>query len=332
MPPPASLRGYAFVELAVEPASAADTQRTLHAMGFAQAAHHRTKPVSLWQQQAARVLLNAGAPAGPGIAAIALESADPGRSARRAEALLAPVLARQRGPDEADLSAVAAPDGTSVFFCRSDQRPDAAGWLQDFDALVATGQPASTGLDRIDHVALTQPFDYFDEAALFYRSLLGLEPHESLELAAPDGLVRSRAVTTGDGRVRLALNVPVLAPHTAQPAGLQHVAFACDDIFTAARRMRERGVAPLPIPDNYYDDLAARLDLDPSLIETMHGLGVLYDRAAGGEFLHFYTPTIGGRLFFEVVERRGAYDGYGAVNAPIRMTAQRTVATVADTP
>ena len=35
----------------------------------------------------------------------------------------------------------------------------------------------------------------FDEAVLFYRSLLGLAPHESLELAAPQGLVRSRAMT-----------------------------------------------------------------------------------------------------------------------------------------
>jgi 4-hydroxyphenylpyruvate dioxygenase-like putative hemolysin len=32
------------------------------------------------------------------------------------------------------------------------------------------------------------------------------------------------------------------------------------------------------------------------------------------------------RVFFEVVERRG-YDGYGAVNAPIRLNAQANTAT-----
>lgn len=63
----------------------------------------------------------------------------------------------------------------------------------------------------------------------------------------------------------------------------------------------------------------------------MQELDVLYDHAPGGEFLHFYTPTIGDRLFFEVVERRGSYDGYGAANAPVRMTAQRAAATAADT-
>lgn len=327
LPPPASLSGYAFVEIAVEPASVGETQRLLHGMGFVQAAQHRTKPVALWQQLDVRVLLNAGAPTAPGISAVAVESADPGASAQRAEGLLAPILSRRRAPDEADLSSIAAPDGTSVFFCRSDERPDARGWLQDFDELEPTGSAAPTGLVRIDHVALAQPFDYFDEAALFYRSVLGLEPLESLELAAPNGLVRSRAVTNTDGSVRLVLNVPLLAHDSEHPAGLQHVAFACGDIFAAGRRMRDTGFGPLSIPDNYYDDLGARSDLDPTLITAMQELGVLYDRAPSGEFLHFYTPTIGGRLFFEVVERRGSYVGYGASNAPARMAAQRAAVT-----
>ena len=60
----------------------------------------------------------------------------------------------------------------------------------------------------------------------------------------------------------------------------------------------------------------------------MRELGVLYDGGAGGELLHFYTPVVGGRLFFEVVERRGGYAGYGAANSPVRMAAQRSPATV----
>ena len=31
-------------------------------------------------------------------------------------------------------------------------------------------------------------------------------------------------------------------------------------------------------------------------------------------------------MFFEVVERRGGYDGYGAADAPVRMAAQRQAA------
>jgi 4-hydroxyphenylpyruvate dioxygenase len=85
--------------------------------------------------------------------------------------------------------------------------------------------------------------------------------------------------------------------------------------------MRERGAPILPIPDNYYDDLAARYEL--GFLDELRELDVLYDRGEDGELLHFYS-ALEGRVFFEVLERRGGYDGYGAANSPVRMAAQRT--------
>ena len=146
--------------------------------------------------------------------------------------------------------------------------------------------------------------------------MLDLQPSEAAELAAPDGLVRSRAYTSGD--VRVVLNVPALAS-TRDRTELQHVAFSCADAVATARAMRERGVPLLAVPENYYDDLEARLEIDTA---PLRELGVLYDRTPEGELLHFYTAPIGGRVFFEVLERRGGYQGYGAVNSPVRMAAQ----------
>ena len=49
---------------------------------------------------------------------------------------------------------------------------------------------------------------------------------------------------------------------------------------------------------------------------------MLYDRDdTGGEFRHFYTRTVGA-VFFELVQRDGGYDGYGAAGAPVRLAAQ----------
>jgi 3-dehydroshikimate dehydratase len=327
LPEAAALRGYAFAELAVAPEASAGVERLLVAMGFRHAGQHRTKAVQLWRHGDVRVLVNhepgAGAAAeppavaaDPRLTAIAVESADPVRSAERAERLLAPPLPRDRGPGEADLTAVAAPDGTSVFFCRTDA-PD--GWVSDF---LTAGEPgAGSELTGIDHIALSQPFDYFDEAALFYRSVLGLELEDGAELVAPDGLVRSRAARSADGRVRFALSVPVVGQGGP---GHQHVAFATRDALATAEAMRERGVPLLPIPGNYYDDLAARTQLPAETIDRMRALGVLYDTGPdGAELLHFYTATAGEQLFFEVLERRGGYDGYGAANSPVRLAALR---------
>ncbi len=47
----------------------------------------------------------------------------------------------------------------------------------------------------------------------------------------------------------------------------------------------------------------------------------MYDRDDTGEFLHFYTRPVG-TVFLELVQRRGAYEGYGALNAPVRLAAQ----------
>jgi 4-hydroxyphenylpyruvate dioxygenase len=132
--------------------------------------------------------------------------------------------------------------------------------------------------------------------------------------------------------VRIVLNVPALAGPERGQAELQHVAFACGDALAAARAMRERGATILPVPDNYYDDLAARHTLDAGLLDAMRELGVLYDRGPDGELLHFYSAYLEGRVFFEVLERRGSYDGYGAANSPVRMAAQQLAITARAAP
>ena len=133
---------------------------------------------------------------------------------------------------------------------------------------------------------------------------------------------------TADRGVRLVLNLaPVIqqdAPrrrHAAKHRYQEHIAFAVDDLVATARAARDRGLDFLQIPANYYEDLDARFGLDPDFLATLRELNLLYDRDADGEFLHFYTATVGS-VFFEMVERRGAYDGYGAPNAPVRHAVQ----------
>src|SRR6185503_572074 len=108
-------------------------------------------------------------------------------------------------------------------------------------------------------------------------------------------------------------------------SGVQHIAFATDDIFATVARLEANGVALLPIPENYYDDLEAKTGLPPERIEALKAHNILYDREGGGEYLQVYTETFEDRFFFEIVERRG-YKGFGAANAPIRLAAQARLA------
>ncbi len=328
LPPAPRLGGHVFTELAVDPVSGPGVAGALAALWFAHTGQHRSKPVQLWQQGQARVLLNfepqrTVAPGTAAICALAVESTDPAASTQRAVRLLAPVLPRTRRPDEAELSSVAAPDGTAVFFCRDGS--DSGGWLSDF---APTGRlPEADGhVTATDYVCLTESVDDFDQVVLFYNLVLGLRPDRTAELAAPFGLIRSHAASDATGRIRITFNTAPLrrgdwAPAVASP---QHIAFASDDVVASAKAMRTLGAPVLSIPGNYYDDLDARLAPPPQLLAVLREYSILYDRDEHGEYLHFYTEMLGSRVFFEVVQRIAGYAGYGApADAPVRMAAHR---------
>ena len=307
--------GFDFVEVKGE--DTADVDVLLRQLGFTFRGHHRSKPVRLWTQGSARVVCNEQLARDwePTLAAVGVEVADPAASATRARLLEAPAVFRRTRASEQDLAAFRAPDGTEIFLAHAASGDTA--WVPEFEG---GDVPAEGLLTGIDHVNLAHPWQSFDEAVLFYTSVLSLSPSTSQEVAAPTGLVRSHVVRSDDGSVRLALNVAPLA--LDRPGGYpQHVAFSTPDTMAVARAARASGLRPLPIPRNYYDDLAARFALEPGLVDEMEELGVLYDRDGDGDFLHFYTETVGG-VFFEVVQRNGGYDGYGAPNAPVRLAAQ----------
>ena len=88
------------------------------------------------------------------------------------------------------------------------------------------------------------------------------------------------------------------------------------------RRARARGLPFLSVPDNYYDYVAGRFGVAADVVAALRELDLLYDRSPDGEFIHFYTRTVGS-VFFEFVERRANYEGYGSDNDPVRLAAQR---------
>lgn len=346
LPQVAEPAGFNFAE--VRAADTAGLETLLGQLGFAFNGRHRTKNVQLWTMGHARVIINedssrdsrdSQAATAPAISALGFDVDSPVIAAARAQQLKAPSVPRKSQADEEIFQGFAAPDSTEIFLCQGS--PDGtAVWTREFgEGTPAPAPGPGAGQSAvIDHVNLAQPWQHFDEAVLFYTSALALEPQPYAEVASPTGLVRSQVMLTHDRGVRLVLNLAPLIQRDGAPtegtagpdaaAGTgqrrtyqEHIAFAVDDLVATARSARARGLDFLRIPANYYEDLDARFDLDPAFLATLRDLNLLYDRDADGEFLHFYTATVGS-VFFEMVERRGAYDGYGAPNAPVRHAVQ----------
>ena len=265
---------------------------------------------------------------GPGVCAICLRVGDVTATMARAEALKMQRFEQAVGPGELHIPAIRGVGGALLHF--TEPKGDLARiWETDF----APEPGAASGgalLSSVDHVSQSMDYEEMLSWLLFYTSLFSLERVPQHAIADPAGLVESRPLVTADGSVRFILNgsqaTRTLSSRFVSEhfgPGVQHIAFSAPDIFAAVDAMRAAGLSVLDIPENYYDDLEARHGLEPGFVDRLREHHILYDRDGEAEFLQVYTHVFAQRFFFEIVERRGDYRGYGAPNAAFRIAAQK---------
>ena len=334
LPPRSAIENVAFAEFALDRTMAKDLREMLTALGFSKTGRHRSKAVERWSQGAINLVVNTE-PAGfahshyiahgPGVCALGLDVADVEQTMLRAEALRADSFRQQVGPGELEIPAIRGVGASLLYFL---EPKGALGevWSREFEPVATTADAGN--LTRIDHVAQSMHYDEMLSWLLFYESIFDLRRLPQQDIVDPAGLVQSQAISNPKESVRMVLNGSAAARTLSSQflseyfgAGVQHIAFATDDIFAAVARMRAQGLSFLDIPDNYYDDLEAKYDIDAATMASMRTHGILYDRDEEGEFFQIYTHRFAERFFFEIVQRRN-YRGFGAANAAIRLAAQ----------
>jgi 4-hydroxyphenylpyruvate dioxygenase len=327
--------GVEFIEFAANEQEADELGSLFRSMGFVEAARHRNKDVTLFRQGAINLVVNTEKEGfahssylvhGTSAYAMGLRVADAAATVARAKAMGAETFEQRHGPGELTIPAIRGVGGSVIYFI--DDRT-AGVWEIEFEPL-ETGPATDTGVTRIDHVGQTMNYEEMLTWLLFYTSIFKVGKSPMVDVVDPAGLVRSQVIENASGSLRLTLNGAenrkTLAGHfIAESFGssVQHLALHSSDIFATAQAFRDLGFEPLKISPNYYDDLEARFGLDPDLADRLRAFDILYDRDEKGEFFQLYSGTQGEGFFFEIVERRGGYNGYGAPNAPIRIAAQK---------
>jgi 4-hydroxyphenylpyruvate dioxygenase len=337
LPPRARCRGIAFAEFAMEETAVASFETALTALGFVKVGIHKSKAVTRWRQGDVNLVVNCDKEGfahsfnithGSTVCAIALKVDDAAATLSRAAMLLDTPFRQMLQTGETDIPAVRGLGG-SLLYLIDDKTDLGRHWEIDFDTLPDNpAGSADAGLVAFDHIAQSMQYEEMLTWLLFYASLIEVRKTPVQDVLDPGGIVHSQVIETPDGTFRLALNAS-LSRRTQSSrflterfgSGVQHIAFATNDIFATVERLRAAGVEFLSIPKNYYDDLEARIDLPPDALERLRANDVLYDRQGMGEYFQIYTETFDGGFFFEIVERR-AYPGFGAANAPIRLAAQ----------
>ena len=338
MPDRIAVSGVEYVEFAADEEEAAQMAALLHMLGFKRVMRHVSKDVHLWRQGEINIVINTEREGfahashivhGMNVCDIGLKVEDAAATVERAKALDAEPFDQPVGPGELKIPAIRGLGGGIIHFI--DDKGDLARvWEIEFRPVEDPDAAASAGLTRIDHVAQTMNYEEMLTSLLFYTSIFKTEKTPMVDVVDPAGLVRSQVIENAEGSLRLTLNGAenrrTLAGHfIAERFGsaVQHLAFETRDIFMTAEALAVNGFVALEISANYYDDLSARLDLEQAFVDRLKDANILYDRDEHGAYFQLYSPGFGEGFFFEIVERRGFYRGYGAPNAQFRIAAQK---------
>ncbi|TAJ25570.1 MAG: sugar phosphate isomerase/epimerase and 4-hydroxyphenylpyruvate domain-containing protein [Reyranella sp.] len=342
LPPRSAVSGTAFVEFALDDGAATEFERLLAGMGFRRAGRHKSKAVTRWRQGDINLVVNREKEGfahsfnivhGSSVCALGLKVTNAAATFERATLLLDQPFHQPVAPGELDIPSVRGVGGSLVYFL-DETGPLSRVWEIEFDETGDINEEA--GLTRVDHIAQSMQYEEMLSWVLFYTSLLDLKKVPPQDVPDPGGLVVSQVIEAADGALRLVLNASQSQRTQSSRfvseffgSGVQHLALATDDMMQTVARLKRNGVALLEIPENYYDDLEAKTGLPADRIAELRAHNILYDRDGEAEYLQVYVRP-SEQFFFEIVERRRGYRGYGAANAPVRLAAQARLSSTPD--
>ena len=251
-----SVSGVEFIEFAANEAEAVELGLVLKALGFEYARRHISKDVDLWTQGDINIVINTERDGfahssynvhGTSICDIGLKVKDVVSTVKRARALGAKTFEQPVGPGELKIPAIRGVGGGVIHFI--DDRSDLAKvWEIEFERIEKEVDVQAAGLTRIDHIAQTMNYEEMLTWMLFYTSIFATHKTPLVDVVDPAGVVRSQAIENDAGTFRITLNGAenhrtLAGKFIAESFGsaVQHVAFACHDIFRTVELLSRNG-------------------------------------------------------------------------------------------
>ena len=336
MPARVYTSGVEFLEFSVDDESHYQITQILSSLCFRMERKHISKAVELWRQGSVNIVLNNEKKGfsrssflehGPSLCAIGLRVRDSADTVERASALGASLFSQAVGSSELEIPAINGVGESLVYFI--DEQSDLHRvWDIEFNPVTKSEAVQPCGVRRIDHIAQTMKFDEMQSWLLYYISTFEMEKKPVVDVIDPSGVIYSQVLESPEGEVRLNLNGADNSETFASKfltsrfgAGTQHIALLSDDIFETSKILEASRFERLQMPDGYYNDLKQKYGLAEDFVNKLQASNILYTKN-NGEYFQIYSAPIFDGFFFEIVERRDQYQGYGSRNASARLAAQ----------
>lgn len=322
-----------FIEFAINESEKQKLTQLLSQLGFTHYATHRHKAVELWRQGKINLVMNLEPESfaqryhqkhGVSVCAVGLSCQQVDDLVERASMLQYPATYGNAETDTHGIPAIAGPSSCLLYLVDEATQPE--HWEREFKRHNSATEKAY--LSAVDHIATSMSYEEMLQSTLLYRALFQMKSTASVDVSDPGGLIKSQVMQTPDAAVSFTLNssqasdtVSSNIQHRYAGSGVNHIALRTSDIIECAEFLHQNDTQILAVPENYYDDLAARFNLSDSLLEQFQRHNILYDEDDQGTFMQLYTHLFEGRFCFEIVQRQG-YKGFGTPNAQVRMTMQ----------
>lgn len=329
---PMGLDGFEFVEYAASERGILEP--VFEVMGFSHIASHRSKDVDLWRQGGINFVVNyeKNSPAayyaeehGPSACGMAFRVKDATKAYTRALELGAQPIDIPAGPMELKLPAIRGIGGAILYLI---DRYEEGSAIYDIDFEYLDGvdrHPEGCGFHLIDHLTHNVYRGRMAYWADYYEKLFNFREIRYFDIKGEYTGLTSRAMTAPDGKIRIPLNEEAggqgqieeyLMAYNGE--GIQHIAFACDDLPACWDRLKAKGLKFMtPPPDTYYDMLDERLPGHGEPIDELKPRGILLDGSTENDdprlLLQIFSETLIGPIFFEFIERKRD-DGFGEGN------------------
>lgn len=330
---PIGLDGFEFLEFTAPKKGILEP--IFEAMGFTLVARHKSKDVELWRQGDINLLSNYEKKChaayyaeehGPSACGMAFRVKDSQHAYKEVLARGAQPMDTHTGPMELKLPAIKGIGGAMLYLI---DRYEGENTIYDIDFNWIEGvdrHPAGCGFHTLDHLTHNVYRGRMNFWAGFYEKLFNFREIRYFDIKGEYTGLLSKAMTAPDGKIRIPLNEEAvggggqieefLMKYNGE--GIQHIAFACDDLVACLDKLKAKGMKFMtPPPNTYYDMLEERLPGHGENVDELQKRGILLDGTTeNGEprlLLQIFSETVFGPVFFEFIQRKQD-EGFGEGN------------------
>lgn len=329
---PMGLDGFEFVEFTAPERGILEP--VFEMMGFTLVARHRSKAVELWRQGDINFITNYEPNSHASFYAQEHGASACGMAFRVKDAKFAYNNALEKGaqpvevttgPMELRLPAIKGIGGATLYLI-DRYKPGESIYDIDFHWLDGVDpHPQGCGFHTLDHLTHNVYRGRMDHWAKYYEDLFNFREIRYFDIKGEYTGLLSKALTAPDGKIRIPLNEEAgsggqieefLMAYNGE--GIQHIAFACDDLPACWDKLKANGMKFMTAPpETYYKMLEERLPGHGEPTGELQSRGILLDGTTeGGEarlLLQIFSDTLLGPVFFEFIQRKQD-DGFGEGN------------------